>query len=136
VSEQAEAVPSVSKVPIEIDNNSITLQLEVPITLNRAQFDQLFRVVGLRGDSNRMLAWDCGCTTAGKVYVHAGFLFEASDSAWSLADAAREYKLRANSMPDVFTSASHHRLLEGLYHCAQQLLDESELSTHPFAKRK
>lgn len=125
------------KVPIELADDKVTLLIEGEgVTLSRPLFDQLFRVVGLRGEANRMLSWDCGCTKAGTVDVHAGFLFEAADNEWNLATAAREYQIRANSMPDVFPSGSHHRLLEGLYHTAQQLVDENELSVHPFARKR
>ena len=84
---------------------------------------------------DHMLQWDCGCSAKGLVMVPAGLVYESIERKWSMAQAANQYKHRANSMPELYPTPGHARLLEGLYHCAEQMVTPGMIETNPFKPR-
>ena len=115
------------------DGDTVTIHLpswnlEVP----KGAFDEMAVTSTL--DPAEVLFWDCGCANAGIFYCMAGFIMEAEQNNWRLAQVAAQYKQKALKHPEAFPSAAHPRLMEGLHHVATQLVQRDILAKHPFSR--
>lgn len=116
-----------------IDGDVVTVHVPgVDVELPLVAFEAMMTTIPVL-PPDHLLQWDCGCSSKGLVLVPATIIYEAEASKWSLAQAANAYKHRANSNPALYSTGGHARFLEGLYHCADQMVTMGAIETNPFA---